>query len=114
MPGGPTRSVYLRNVIRPWLLLLLRGSPAHGYDLSRRLAEHGLKADASAVYRALRLLENQGHVRSAWTTSPDGPARRVYRLTPKGRRLLLATAEEMANARAAFDAFLADYDTCDK
>ncbi len=98
------------NVLRAWLLLLLRGRPAHGYEMSRRLLEHGVKVDNAGIYRTLRELEADSCVSSEWKPSADGgPRKRVYKLTRRGRRRLSGTAKEMAEAKAAFDRFLTVY-----
>ncbi len=64
---------------------------AHGYDLvtvANELQLTEIPIDAAAIYRALRQLEQQGLVTSAWDTSRPGPARRNYKLTAAGRRRL--------------------------
>ena len=69
------------------LLLELTEGPAHGYDLIERLRLAGSRS--GTVYRSLRALEDDGLVASGWeTTQKRGPARRVYRLTPAGRKAL--------------------------
>ena len=106
----PAASMQPRNVVRAWLLLLLRGRSAHGYDVRRRLLEQGVQADGSTIYRALRDLEAHGLVTSDWTPAlGTGPHKRVYKLTRRGRRELARTAQDMADARATFDTFLAMY-----
>lgn len=71
------------------LLLLLAEQPDHGYDLVSRLPALGFDGvDAATTYRALRGLERAGSVTSRWTPSNAGPARRVYRLTARGRTVL--------------------------
>jgi len=44
--------------------------------------------ERAALYRSLRQLEADGHVSSRWDTKNAGPARRVYKVTTKGRRRL--------------------------
>ena len=56
-----------RNFLRPCVLLLLRESPAHGYDLLERAKAFGFtRWDPGGLYRVLRALEEEGLVRSAW------------------------------------------------
>ncbi len=82
-PEGSGR--LLQGLMRPWTLMLLWDQPAHGYELVDRLAEAGLCVDTGAIYRLLRRLEREGHVRTlGWQPSNHGPARRVYALTPQG------------------------------
>jgi len=77
-----------KNFLQPCLLLLVLEQPGYGYDLVGRLKPLGINDDAASVYRALRLLEHDGAVTSAWRTSDTGPARRVYRLTETGETML--------------------------
>ena len=69
----------------------------YGYDLKEQLMTlaGGDGADAANLYRLLRQLELEGIVRSSWDTGGSGPARRVYRLTVVGRRLLDEWANEL-------------------
>ena len=68
-----------RNFLRPCILLLLREEPAHGYDLLERLRPLGFtRDDPGRLYRALRALEEEKLVRSAWEPSGTGPDRRIY------------------------------------
>ena len=82
----------LPRLIEPALLLLLKEQRAcHGYVLADRVQEFGLSEtpiEPGAVYRCLRQLEMEGHVRSEWDTSGSGPARRSYVLTRDGEALL--------------------------
>lgn len=87
-----------RNFIRPCVLLLLRESPAHGYDLVERLRAFGFGGeDPGRLYRTLRTLESEGLVRSAWEASAHGPDRRIYALTGRGMEVL---HEQIAGLRA--------------
>jgi len=73
------------------LLSLARLGAAHGYQIAQEaenLAVTPAGLDGPAVYRTLRRLEGNGRVTSAWETGGGGPARRVYELTPAGRRHL--------------------------
>ncbi|MBN1811441.1 MAG: helix-turn-helix transcriptional regulator [Anaerolineae bacterium] len=72
------------------LLLLLHEGLSHGYALLEQLGEYGLsQIDPSAVYRALRDMEEHGLVDSSWDEQEtQGPPRRVYRLTALGNETL--------------------------
>src|SRR3954451_24924718 len=70
-----------RNFLRPCILLLLRESPAHGYDLLERAQAFGFtRNDPGGLYRALRALEDEGLVKSFWEPSAQGPDRRIYEI----------------------------------
>lgn len=100
-----------RNFLRPSILLLLREEPAHGYDLLDRLSPLGFnRDDPGRLYRALRALEDEGLVKSAWEQSDAGPDRRIYELTRPGLARLHASAKSIAEARDTLGAFLGRYE----
>ena len=100
-----------RNFVRPCILLLLREQPAHGYELLERLRAFGFQRDdPGRLYRALRSLEEQNLVRSAWESSEAGPDRRIYELTRAGMEELHESAKTLVSARAALAVFLSRYE----
>jgi PadR family transcriptional regulator, regulatory protein PadR len=96
----------------PALLLLLRERPAHGYELLDALGElvPGERVDMGNLYRALRALEEDGLVSSEWDAAAPGPAKRVYRLTDAGGRVLDEWAAALGHARDRIDGFLRRYE----
>ena len=99
-----------RNFLRPCILLLLRESPAHGYDLLERLQAFGFtRSDPGRLYRTLRTLEDAGHVKSAWEASPQGPDRRIYEITRAGAESLHDTAQQLQDTEDALTRFLSRY-----
>ena len=99
-----------RNFLRPCVLLLLRESPAHGYDLLERLHPFGFRnSDPGGLYRALRALEDEGLVRSAWERSVAGPDRRIYHLTARGGEALHAHTKALAATSDVLQTFLSRY-----
>ena len=99
-----------KNFLRPCLLLLLREQPAHGYQLLERLRSFGFAGDdPGGLYRALRSLEEEGLVRSAWERSSEGPDRRIYELTRTGMEALHDRAKALARTRDLLDVFLSRY-----
>jgi PadR family transcriptional regulator, regulatory protein PadR len=100
-----------RNFLRSCMLLLLREEPAHGYDLLERLRPLGFpRDDPGRLYRALRALEAEGLVRSAWERSQTGPDRRVYELTRAGGEELHREALALAASADVLAAFLSRYE----
>src|SRR5215210_52442 len=96
-----------RQFLRPCVLLLLRESPAHGYDLLERLTAFGFSgSDPGGVYRALRALEADGLVRSSWERSSCGPERRIYALTRGGMEELHEYAKGLERTAEIIGAFL--------
>ncbi len=73
------------------ILALLAERPMHGYELARTLEERSTGALAlgqGVLYPALHRLERDGLIAGAWHAAPNGPERRVYRLTPQGHAAL--------------------------
>ncbi len=98
------------DLLAGWLLLHLAVSATHGYDLRRDVgAVHHLAADAGTMYRMLRRFEADEWVRSRWTQSAGAPRRRVYQLTPAGRRQLDLVAGTIATIREGLDGYLFAY-----
>ncbi len=99
-----------KSFLRPCLLLLLREQPAHGYELLERLRPLGFAGDdPGGLYRALRALERDGLVHSAWEPSANGPARRIYELTRAGMEELHRRSKSLVRARSTLDVFLSRY-----
>jgi len=99
-----------KSFLRPCLLLLLREQPTHGYELLERLQPLGLAGDdPGGLYRALRALERDGLVSSAWEPSRSGPARRIYQLTRAGMEELHRRSKALVRARETLDVFLSRY-----
>jgi PadR family transcriptional regulator PadR len=100
-----------RNFLRPCLLLLIAEQPSHGYDLLERLTEVGYqRAEPGGLYRTLRLMEQEGLIRSDWGTSEVGPRRRTYRLSEDGLDWLHAWAGSMRYTQHVLDGFLSRYE----
>jgi len=107
-PASPTLP---KSFVRPCLLLLLREQPAHGYELLVRLRRFGFDgSDPGGLYRALRALEQQGLVRSAWGKSDAGPDRRIYELTRAGGEELHRQAKSLALTSDLLGVFLSRYE----
>jgi DNA-binding PadR family transcriptional regulator len=93
------------------LLLLLHQGVAHGYALLDQLGAYGLgQVDPSAIYRALRAMEEQGLVDSSWDEQEtQGPPRRVYRLTALGDETLALWIADLEETRERIDHVLESY-----
>ena len=100
-----------KNFLRPCLLLLLREQAAHGYQLLDRLRAFGFEgSDPGGLYRALRKLETEGLVHSAWQPSGAGPDRRIYDITRAGMMELHTRAKALAETRQMLASFLGRYE----
>lgn len=100
------RAETLKGHLDALLLAVLAEGPRHGYGVIEALREgSGGRFDLpkGTIYPALHRLEQAGLVRADWSER-TGRRRRVYELTPAGRRRLSAerTAwHEFATAVAA-------------
>ena len=90
------RGQLLRGHLDALLLACLQDGAAHGYEVMQRLYRRsagGFDLPEGTIYPVLRRLEREGHVSSKWDDT-QGRKRRVYTLTPKGRRYLKAQRHE--------------------
>src|SRR4051812_1069795 len=95
-----------RDLLVPYILLLLSSYQMHGYMLLQRLTELGLNLfDPTTVYRTLRGMERDGLIASRWETESEGPARRVYSLTDAGSRMLESWAGALDSYQRTLSSF---------
>ncbi len=103
------RAETLKGHLDGLLLASLEAGPRHGYAITAALkAGSGGQFDlpTGTVYPALRRLERAGLIQGTW--SPEGGRqRRVYDLTPAGRRALTAERGTWREFSAAVTALLA-------
>jgi DNA-binding PadR family transcriptional regulator len=90
----PCAGITLDRFLRPTVLAVLAAAPKgrHGYLIAqslRSVASFGDDPpDSAGLYRVLKAMETEGHLRSTWDTRGSGPAKRVYVLTNAGRGCL--------------------------
>ena len=103
---------WIRGFLQPRLILLLLQKPAHGYELMERLSADAdvPGADPGLLYRTLRQLETDGMLRSTWDTEGQGPARRLYKVTPEGVDFLHTWAARTRQIRERLGQFLVQYE----
>ena len=73
-----------KDLVELCLLHLLSQGDQYGYDLLRRLHAAFPDTQESAVYAILRGLGREGCLEQYMGETSDGPARKYYRLTPRG------------------------------
>ncbi len=92
----------LRGHLEAMVLSVLERGDAHGLEIIRRLEGAGcglLQLKEGSLYPALYRLEAAGKVvvaRQEQEPGKRGAPRRIYRLTPKGKRGLTKEREEWA------------------
>lgn len=107
--SGATR---IERFVEPCILLLLAEENRHGYSLRDELVRRDLVEDLDFghLYRTLRRMEEAGLVNSEWAEEGPGPLKRVYRVTPVGKKLLQAWAASLRQTKQLLDKFLRAYD----
>lgn len=86
------------------VLAALRGGRRYGYDIVKRLSGvAGLVIGEGTIYPILSRFKKDGLVETALAESPDGPARKYYQLTPRGRVQLGAMLTAWAEVRDGID-----------
>ena len=87
------------------VLCALRGRRLYGYDLVKQLRDlGGLVMSEGTVYPMLSRFKKEGLVTAALVESSEGPARKYYELTPRGRQLLGRMLEHWCAVRRGIDA----------
>jgi DNA-binding PadR family transcriptional regulator len=79
------------------ILGLLKERAMHGYQLSKRLADTlgaFWKVSYGSLYPALKRLEREGAVESAFPREEVGRRKNVYRITAKGEEMFAALLQE--------------------
>ena len=70
-------------------------APIFGLEMIEELRRHGYSLSAGTMYPILHRLEEDGLLRSRIVLARDGRRRRMYRLTPAGRRALRAAKQKV-------------------
>jgi DNA-binding PadR family transcriptional regulator len=85
---------FLRGAVRLHILHHAARQDVHGAWMAAELARHGYRISPGSLYPTLHKMEAAGIVRSRWQTT-EGRRRRVYRITPRGRRLLETSKRQL-------------------
>lgn len=78
---------FVRGAVRLHVLHHAAQGGVHGAWMSAELAEHGYAISPGTLYPTLHKMEAEGLLRSSKTVV-EGRTRRVYTITPTGRRAL--------------------------
>lgn len=70
------------------VLAAIQQGATYGYRIHRALGDQGFDIRLNHLYPVLKRLEAEGLVASSEAPGERGPRRRVYRLTPEGRKAL--------------------------
>jgi transcriptional regulator len=75
------------------ILSIVEARARHGYDIARAIEERSegaLHFHAASLYPLLYRLERRGWIAGRWTEKAGTRRRRLYALTPTGRKALAA------------------------
>src|SRR5215217_7057798 len=111
-PGRWRVRARLERFSEPAVLLVLRDTPGHGYELLEQLQTlmPAERIDMGNLYRILRSLERDGLVDSTWDDTAPGPAKRIYVITQSGRRVLGQWVEAFTKIERQIERFRKRYE----
>ena len=93
-----------KGLLELCVLSALKGRRLYGYDIVKRLgAVGGLVMGEGTVYPILSRFKREGLVETSLEESPEGPARKYYQLTLKGRQMLAAMLAAWGEVRDGID-----------
>ncbi len=88
------------------VLAVLKSGPLHGYGIAREIERRSrslLRPGESALYPALRALEQDGYITGGWQIMQDGPPRKVYQLTWSGEQEITRRTGAWSEYKAAIN-----------
>lgn len=87
-----------RKGVLPFAILtVLKDAPKHGYGLAVALrALLGAAAPEGTLYPLLNGFERDGLTEAEWAIQESGPARKTYKLTPRGVEVLAEASRRWA------------------
>lgn len=83
----------LQGTLDMLILRTLQWGPQHGHGISQAIRANSgelLQVETGSLYPALHRLERQGWLASEWKVSDKNQRAKFYRLTPAGKKRLVA------------------------
>lgn len=105
------RGAFLDKFIQPSVLAIVYRKPAYGSILYRGVLELQEKSqeslDPTGFYRTLKKMETAGLLASSWAPNKeDGPVRKVFSITPRGKACLYNWQGTLKTYRRTLDRLL--------
>lgn len=83
-----TKAQMRKGVLEYCILLVLDGEPLYASNIIQALKEAKMIVVEGTLYPLLTRLKNAGLLTYRWEESNQGPPRKYYELTDKGRKIL--------------------------
>jgi len=93
--GDRTNSEMVQGTLDMLILRTLVMGPAHGHTIAHVIehtSENVLEVEQGSLYPALHRLEDRGWLAAYWGLSENNRKAKFYKLTPAGRKQLVAEA----------------------
>ena len=89
------------------LLSIINEEASYGYEMVKKLRNRGLDlASEGSIYPLLSRLQKQGIIEGYLVQSSEGPARKYYRMSNRGKEVLGQWLGEWSEFRNSVDAVL--------
>lgn len=100
-------SQLLHGVLDMCLMSIINDEASYGYEMVKKLSERGLDlASEGSIYPVLSRLQKQGLIEGYLVQSSEGPARKYYRMSERGRKTLAQWLDAWHEFRDSVDAVL--------
>jgi PadR family transcriptional regulator PadR len=97
----------LHGVLDMCLLSIIEEEASYGYEMVSKLRRRGLDlASEGSIYPLLSRLQKQAMIEGYLVQSSEGPARKYYRMTQRGRETLGLWKREWREFRSSVDEVL--------
>jgi PadR family transcriptional regulator PadR len=93
MPKSKSQGEMLQGTLDMLILQTLLLGPAHGHSIAHAIERRSsaiLQVEHGSLYPAVYRLEDRGWIAAFWGTSENNRKAKYYRLTPVGRKQLIA------------------------
>lgn len=98
-----TKSQMRKGVMEYAIMLILKHREAYSVDLINILKEHDLIVVEGTIYPLLTRLRKEGLIKYTWVESNQGPPRKYYVITDKGREYLVELRKLWQDMRDSVD-----------
>ena len=100
----------LDRLIQPAILVILADNELHGYSIIQELELKNLfqghPPDNTGIYRTLHIMEEKELLASGWDIPETGSAKKIYKITEKGRICLKTWIKTLEQYKDTIDNIL--------